>query len=88
MSQAPASLLATTGATTSLARQVGFAFGPALATVAWGLSSYRLDGMTAPLLLATACSAVSVIALLYLGSTPWPRPCAPPSTPSKRSSHA
>ncbi|TDE37682.1 MFS transporter [Actinomadura sp. 6K520] len=37
----PRHLLATTGATTSLARQLGVAFGPALATVTWSLSGYR-----------------------------------------------
>lgn len=88
MSQAPPSLLATTGATTSLARQVGFAFGPALAVVAWGLSSYRPDDMTAPVLLATACSAASVVALLRLSAKPQPRGSATPSDARRRSSHA
>ncbi|MCW2131929.1 MFS transporter [Arthrobacter sp. VKM Ac-2550] len=87
MSQAPPGLLATAGATTSLARQVGFAFGPALAMVAWGLSSYRLDGMNAALLLATACSAISVVALLRLGSTPRSRPGSS-RLKTPRSSHA
>lgn len=79
MSHAPPPLLATAGATTSLARQIGFAFGPALATVAWGLSSYRPEDMTAPVLLATACSAVSVAALLRLNTTPRPRLSTLPS---------
>jgi len=35
MTHAPPSLLATTGASTSLARTMGFALGPALATLAW-----------------------------------------------------
>lgn len=64
MSQAPATLLATTGATTSLARQLGFACGPALATLAWGLSAFRTAGLAAALLVAAACSSVSVVALL------------------------
>lgn len=63
MSNAPAALLATTGASTSLARQAGFAFGPALATVAWALSSYQPEGMRAAMLLAAALSATSVVAL-------------------------
>jgi MFS family permease len=88
MSQAPPPLLATTGATTSLARQLGFAFGPALATVTWGLSSYRPESMTAPVLLATACSAVSVASLLRLGPTTLPSSHTSPSEPPRRNSHA
>jgi MFS family permease len=87
MSQAPPRLLATTGATTSLARQVGFAFGPALAIVAWGLSSYRPESMTAPLLLATACSGVSVAALARLGSAREPGPHVSPRNPPKEGQH-
>lgn len=60
MSNTPAALLATTGASTSLARQAGFAFGPALATVTWALSTYEPEGMRAAVLLATALSAASV----------------------------
>jgi predicted MFS family arabinose efflux permease len=64
MSNAPPTRLATTGATTSLARQAGFALGPALATLAWSISSYRPAGMTAVMVLATALSAMSVFALV------------------------
>lgn len=64
MSCAPSTLLATAGATTSLARQVGFALGPALAGLMWALASYRLDAMTVPVLLAAGCSAVSAAALV------------------------
>jgi MFS family permease len=63
MTHAPRALLATTGASTSLARQMGFALGPALATLAWALSSYQPGGMRAAMLLATALSAASVVAL-------------------------
>lgn len=63
MSNAPAVLLATTGATTSLARQLGFALGPALATVVWALSAYEPIGMRAAVLLATSLSAASVVVL-------------------------
>lgn len=68
MSNAPRLLLATTGATTSLARQAGFAFGPALATVVWALSTYRSEGMRATVLLATVLTAVSTAILLRPGS--------------------
>jgi len=88
MSQAPPTLLATTGATTSLARQLGFACGPALATAAWALSSYRPESMTAPVLLATACSAGSMVALLHLGSTPLSRVSSSPSETPRRNTHA
>jgi MFS family permease len=64
MSNAPPTRLATTGATTSLARQAGFALGPALATLAWSISSYRPAGMTAVMVLATVLSAISVLALV------------------------
>lgn len=59
-------LSATTGATTSLARQLAFAVGPALATLAKDLSSYRPESVTVPVLVATACSAVSVASLMVL----------------------
>jgi hypothetical protein len=63
MTNAPLGLLATTGASTSLARQLGFALGPVLATLAWSLSAYQPAGMRAAILLATALGAASVIAL-------------------------
>ena len=63
MTNAPLGLLATTGASTSLARQLGFASGPVLATLAWSLSAYQPAGMRAAILLATALGAASVIAL-------------------------
>ena len=40
MAHTPRPLLATAGASTSLARQIGLALGPALATLAWSASSY------------------------------------------------
>lgn len=64
MTHAPQRLLATTGASTSLARQLGFALGPALATLAWSVSSYELDGMRGAMTLATVLSALSVVALV------------------------
>ncbi|MEV0134073.1 MFS transporter [Dactylosporangium sp. NPDC050688] len=47
MSAPPGGLLATAGAATSVARQSGFACGPALATLVWGLSGYGLAGIRA-----------------------------------------
>jgi len=64
MSHAPQPLLSTTGASTGLARTMGFALGPALATLVWSISSYELAGIRAAMTLATALSAVSVIALI------------------------
>lgn len=64
MTHTPRPLLATTGASTSLARQLGFALGPALATLVWALSSYEPAGMRAAVTLATALTALSVVALM------------------------
>jgi MFS family permease len=64
MSNAPQPLLATTGASTSLSRTMGFALGPALATLVWSISSYQPAGMRAAMMLATGLSALSVVALV------------------------
>jgi len=64
MSNAPHRLLATAGASTSLARTVGFALGPALATLAWSISAYEAEGMRAAMAMATAFSACSVAVLV------------------------
>lgn len=66
MTNAPPSLLATTGASASLARTMGFALGPALATLMWSLSSYDLEGMRAAVVLATAVNGLSIIALVHM----------------------
>jgi MFS family permease len=63
MTHTPRALLATTGASTSLARQMGFALGPALATLVWSISAYQPQGMRHAMTLATALSALSVCAL-------------------------
>src|SRR5207245_11143668 len=52
MSNAPGALHGTAGAAQSLARQLGFSLGPALATTAWALSAYRLGGMRAGMAIA------------------------------------
>ena len=64
MTNAPRPLLATTGSSTSLARTMGFALGPALATLLWSSSSYAPQGMRAAMTLATVLSALSVVALV------------------------
>ena len=64
MGNAPRRLLAPAGASPSLARTMGFALGPALATLAWSTSSYGAEGMRAAMALATAFSACSVAVLL------------------------
>jgi len=63
MTNAPPPLLATTGSSTTLARTMGFALGPALATVVWSASAYGLAGMRGAVILATALSAMSIVAL-------------------------
>ncbi|MEV4807833.1 MFS transporter [Nonomuraea sp. NPDC049421] len=66
MTHAPPPLLATTGSSTSLARTMGFALGPALATLVWAASSYQHSGMRAAVTVATVLSALSVVALLRM----------------------
>jgi MFS family permease len=63
MGHAPPRLLATTGSSTSLARTIGFALGPALATLVWSISSYQIEGMRAAMTLATLLSGLSVVVL-------------------------
>jgi MFS family permease len=63
MSVAPPPLMATVGASTSLARSLGFAVGPALAIGAWALADYRITGMRAGAVLAVAATALGTVAL-------------------------
>jgi MFS family permease len=64
MTNAPQPLLATTGSSTSLARTMGFALGPALATLVWAGSSYQPAGIRGAMTLATVLSALSAVALV------------------------
>ncbi|HEX2144378.1 MAG TPA: MFS transporter [Glycomyces sp.] len=64
MSHTPPHLLATTGASTNLARTMGLALGPALATLVWSFFSYARAGMLAAITVAALLSAMSVVALL------------------------
>ena len=63
MALTPARLLNTTGATTSLARQLGIALGPALATTVWATAGYTLAGMQVAVGVATGLGALGVVAL-------------------------
>lgn len=63
MTNSPRHLLGTTGASTSLARQLGIALGPALATTLWALPGYTLAGMHTALAVATGLAVLSVVAL-------------------------
>lgn len=69
MSNAPRHLLGTTGASTSVARQAGFAVGPAVATLVWAASGFTLAGMRA----AVGCAAILAgVAAVALWRTPPP----------------
>ncbi len=59
MQQAPRHLLAATGATTSLARSLAFALGPAVATIPWALSAYSQNGMRQAAVLCAGVAALS-----------------------------
>jgi MFS family permease len=66
MSSAPRHLLGTTAASTGVARQLGLALGPALATSAWALSGYALGGMRAAMGLATMAAVLGAVALVRM----------------------
>ncbi|MCM0674517.1 MFS transporter [Micromonospora phytophila] len=70
MSTAPPALLATTGATTSLARQLGFSLGPGLATAVWALSGYTALGMRTALVAAAGLGVIALLPLCRGASTP------------------
>nr|WP_051425535.1 MFS transporter [Jiangella gansuensis] len=64
MNHAPRHLMGTTGASTSLVRQIGIAFGPALATTLWALPGYTITGMRLAMGTAAVLAALSVLALV------------------------
>jgi MFS family permease len=70
MSRVPESLRGTTGASTSLARQLGMAFGPALGSAAWAASGYSVAGIRASLALAAVLSAALIAVLARRPVTP------------------
>ncbi|MGP4022736.1 MFS transporter [Actinomadura sp. 3N407] len=63
MSNAPPDLQGTAGAAQSLARQLGFSLGPALATTTWALSDYTLTGMRTAFALATLTALTALLCL-------------------------
>lgn len=62
MSSTPPQLLPTASATANLARQVGIALGPVLATAGWALAGYGPAGMRLAMLAATALGVLTVVA--------------------------
>jgi MFS family permease len=74
MSASPVGLLGTAGAATSVARQAGFAVGPAVATLTWGLAGYGVGGIRGAFAVATVVVAIGAVPLA--GSV-WPRRVAP-----------
>lgn len=64
MAHTPRPLLATVGASTGLARQIGLALGPALATLAWSAYCYGCTGIGGAMALAAVLSALPVAALV------------------------
>ncbi|GAA1619460.1 MFS transporter [Kribbella sancticallisti] len=69
MSSAPQALLATTGATTSMARQLGFSLGPGLATTVWALSGYTAVGMRTAMVIAVVLGVLALLCLCRDAST-------------------
>lgn len=67
MAHSPVELLDTTSATTNLARQIGIALGPALATVLWASSGYSIGGMRAALGLAVGLGLAIPARVLWSG---------------------
>nr|WP_240778000.1 hypothetical protein [Nonomuraea basaltis] len=63
MAMSPRHLLGTTGASTSMARQIGIALGPALATTAWALSGYGAGGTRLAIALTVALAGLGFLAL-------------------------
>lgn len=47
-------------ATSGLAQNLGFAFGPAVAAAAWALNGYRLSGMRVAFVAAAACAGLAL----------------------------
>uniref|UniRef100_UPI0007C6BF25 MFS transporter n=1 Tax=Kitasatospora sp. MBT63 TaxID=1444768 RepID=UPI0007C6BF25 len=74
MASAPPGRLATAGSAVQLARSLGFALGPALATAAWGLAGRGDTGIRTGLA-AAALAGCLAVPLLARGARP--RPAAP-----------
>jgi predicted MFS family arabinose efflux permease len=55
---------ASTGASTNVARQLGFAIGPATVTAIWAAQDYATDGLSQAMALAAGASVAAAVALL------------------------
>lgn len=66
LSNSPRELLGTTGASTSVARQLGFATGPAIATAIWAASGYTIGGISAVIVLASGLAVAAGVTLALL----------------------
>ncbi|NJC69942.1 MFS transporter [Planosporangium thailandense] len=65
---APDGLATVASAASGLAQNLGFAFGPALASAAWAFSDYRLPGMRVGFALAAACGVLALACGLHARS--------------------
>ena len=72
MSAAPAHLMGTAGALSGLARSLGFALGPALASAVWAYAGSGVGGMRASLYAMLAVAALAVVAAWMGCSSPGP----------------
>lgn len=63
MSATPPRLMGTTGASTSVARQLGFAVGPAVATAVWAATGYERTGLSAVIVMAAALAATAAVVM-------------------------
>jgi MFS transporter, DHA2 family, multidrug resistance protein len=66
MSGAPGALISTTAGTVQLARTLGFALGPAMATAVWAGSEYTATGMRVALVAGVVAACAAVVALVPL----------------------
>lgn len=63
MAATPHALMGAASGTTGLARNLGFALGPALATAIWASSGYTLAGMRLSVATAAGAAALALISL-------------------------
>lgn len=70
MGSAPARLAGTAGALSGLARNLGFAFGPALATAVWAAGGSGLRGMRISLGITLVVSVMAAVAAAMVRSAP------------------
>lgn len=70
MSAAPAHLIGTAGAISGLARSLGFALGPALASAVWVYAGSGVGGMRASIYAALVVAMLAVVAAWMVRSTP------------------